>query len=163
MFTIGDYIVKSGEGVCRITETVYMDSMDGEKLPYYLLSPVQDSRSTVYIPVSGAYRDVRAVMQKQDAEALIASIPEIRALSVDTEKQREQTYKDVIRSCDPGRLVGLLKYMCIRSAERRSLGKKNTAMDDRYMKLAENALYSELAFVLESDASDVRDAIASSV
>ena len=35
MFTIGDYIVKSGEGVCRITETVYMDSMDGALRAFY--------------------------------------------------------------------------------------------------------------------------------
>ena len=41
-----------------------------------------------------------------------------------------------------------MKALYLRKQERIALGKKTTAMDDRYLRMAEDYLFSELSFVL---------------
>lgn len=163
MLTIGDYIVKAGEGVCRVDCEIMMKVPGGvEEVPYYLLVPVSDERIRVYLPVSENYTEIRPVMSRIEAEELIDAVPSIEAAVVDNEKLRETTYKEAIRSCEPEKIIAILKHLRFRSLERQAQGKKNTAVDDRYFAMAEKALYSELGFVLEKSDDEVRDLLADS-
>ena len=51
----------------------------------------------------------------------------------------------------------------IRNKKRTDEGKKGTAIDERYFELAENNLYSELAFALNKPKEDIGDIIWSSI
>lgn len=57
------------------------------------------------------------------------------------------------------RLVGIIKTLYLRKQERVDAGKKNTAVDERYFKLAENHLHSELAFALQIEKANVNEII----
>lgn len=57
------------------------------------------------------------------------------------------------------RLVGIIKTLYLRKQERVDAGKKNTALDERYFKLAENHLHSELAFALQIEKANVNEII----
>ncbi|MBQ1378322.1 MAG: hypothetical protein IIY77_10160 [Lachnospiraceae bacterium] len=160
MFEIGDYIVKAGEGVCKVDcKTVMKIPGDGREVPYYLLVPVSDPRIKVYLPVADEYPEIRPVMSRNEAEDLVVAVKGIHAAKVESEKARENTYREAIRSCSPEKLVGIIKHMYLRSAERQAHGKKTTAMDDRYFAMAEKALYSELGFVLDKSNAEVKELI----
>ena len=47
--------------------------------------------------------------------------------------------------------------------KREAEGKKNTAVDERYLKMTENMLYSELAFALKKDKDEIYDIISTSI
>ena len=158
MLNIGEYIVKSGEGVCVVDSTVDM-SFGTETRKYYLLIPVYDQKVKDYVPASGDHAGLRPVMTVEEAERLINEIPDIPETEITNEKLREQAYKDAIRSCDPRQLVGIIKNMYLRSRARKLQGKKTTAVDDRYFQMAEKALYSELGFILKKSAEEVRSQI----
>ena len=51
----------------------------------------------------------------------------------------------------------------MRRSKRLEQGKKNTAVDDRYFKLAQNNLYSELGFALHRDTDEVDELIKESI
>lgn len=53
-----------------------------------------------------------------------------------------------------GNLVKIIKNMYLRRQERISSGKKATVLDDRYFKLAEDKLYSELVFATVKTETD---------
>ena len=53
-----------------------------------------------------------------------------------------------MRTCDYRAWVSIVKTLYVRREERISQGKKITALDERYMKVAENELYSELSLSL---------------
>ena len=63
-------------------------------------------------------------------------------LNVTNDKQRENEYKECIRSLDGKEWVRLLKTVRERGRGRMEKGKKMTALDERYMKMAEMQLYS---------------------
>ena len=69
-------------------------------------------------------------------------------LWIPNDKQREATYKEAMRTCDYRAWVSIVKTLYVRREERISQGKKITALDERYMKVAENELYSELSLSL---------------
>lgn len=58
-----------------------------------------------------------------------------------------------------GNLVKIIKNMYLRRQERISSGKKATVLDDRYFKLAEDKLYSELVFVTGKDRNQIEKQI----
>ena len=147
MFEIGDYVVKINKGVCRIADIVHLDMSGVDKQKeYYLLIPVEDQGAKVYVPVEGREESMRCMMDEAAAWDFIRKIPAIQTKWIANEKLREQEYKAAIRSGKPEELVGIIKNMYHRRKKRVEQGKKNTAVDERYFRMAEDALYSELAF-----------------
>ena len=158
MFKKGDFVVNTNNGICEIKDVVTMN-MSGTDKEYYLLIPINAQTAKVYVPVDLSSQRIRLAMNKDEALSLIESIPDIHETYIENEKERERTYKEALNSRDPKRLVGIIKTLYLRRQKRLDAGKKNTAVDDRYFKLAENHLYNELAFALEIDKSEILDLI----
>ena len=53
-----------------------------------------------------------------------------------------------MRTCDGVELVRIIKTIYVRRNRRLRSGRKSTAVDERYMKLAEDNLYAELSRLL---------------
>ena len=158
MFKKGDFVVNTNNGICEIKDVVTMN-MSGTDKEYYLLVPINEQTAKVYVPVDLSTQRIRLAMNKDEALSLIESIPDIHETYIENEKERERTYKEALNSRDPKRLVGIIKTLYLRRQKRLDAGKKNTAVDDRYFKLAENHLHNELAFALEIDKSEILELI----
>ena len=164
MYQVGDYVVKSNSGICRIEDILHLDelSTDKEKL-YYLLIPLADDKMKIYVPAKKENPDLRPALNEEEAWELIHRVPDIEEASIPNERHREKEYKDAVKNCDPEHLVSILKTMYVRKRKRTLQGKKCTAMDERYFKLAENTLYSELAFAIGRDKDEMYDIITDTI
>ncbi len=159
MYKIGDYIVKNGNGVCRVDNVMYLDikGIDKNKL-YYLLVPLDDEKAKVYVPVDAAQQQIRKVMSSEEAYELIDHISEISEISIPNDKLREQKYRETLRNIDPVSLLRIIKTTYLRKKDRVEKGKKNTVVDERYLTLAEKHLFSELCLVLGKDKEEIHNA-----
>lgn len=164
MYKIGDYIVKSMNGVCKVEDILHlnMSEVDKTKL-YYLLIPIEDKRAKIYMPTDTTDVTVREAMNEDEAWDLIKRIPTIDEMWIDNSKLREQNYKEVVKNCNLDDVVGIVKSTYNRKKKREAEGKKNTAVDERYLKMTENMLYSELAFALKKDKDEIYDIISTSI
>ena len=81
----------------------------------------------------------------------------IEPLQVESERMRDDSYKKAMKSCDLRQCVQVIKALLIRKQEREAHGKKVTVTDERYMKLAEDGLYSELALVLGKEREEIKE------
>ena len=147
MFKKGNFVINTNNGICEIQDIVTMN-MSGTAKEYYLLVPVSEPSSKVYIPVDVAENRIRLVITKEEAWEIIKGIPSIESIWIENDKEREKIYKEALASREPERLIRIIKTLYYRKKERIDAGKKNTAVDERYFKLAENQLHSELAFAL---------------
>ena len=149
MYEVGDLIVYGRTGICEVTEitTLKMDGVPKDKL-YYILRPVREKRGKVFTPVDNEKIVMRRVISKEEAEELIREIPQIEGLWIGSEKQREEKYKECMKSCKCAEWVRIIKTLYQRKMSRLKQGKKITALDERYMRTAENELYSELSLTL---------------
>lgn len=149
MFEVGEYIVYGCKGVCLIEEITHIDipGSDRDRL-YYVLAPYGDGKGKIYAPTDNEKVTMRKVITKSEAEQLIKEMPSIEELWVTDEKKRELKYKEALKTCDYRAWISIIKTLYCRKQQRISQGKKITSLDERYLKAAENELYSELSLTL---------------
>lgn len=156
MYKIGDYIVKSVDGICQIRDILHLNISGADKNRlYYLLVPVNDEKGKIYLPTDTADSVIRKAMSEKEAWELIDKIPGIKEIGIDNEKTREKRYKEAICSGNPESLISIIKLTYLRQKKRVESGKKGTVIDERYLNLAENNLYAELGFALNISKEDV--------
>ncbi len=159
MFEIGEYVVCGNKGVCVVDNitTLNISGVDKER-EYYILKPRYQAGSTVYVPVDSP-RDMRRVLEREEAERLIAAIPDIPLLTIVNEKLSEQTYRDSMKTCSCEEWVRVIKTIYMRKQKRLQAGRKVTAVDAKYFHMAEESLYGELAVALDMSPDAVEEYI----
>lgn len=160
MFEIGNYVTNTTNGICKITDIISMNT-SGTARDYYLLVPIDEPTAKVYIPMDVATQRIRPVLTEQEAWDIIKNVSSIEGIWIENEKEREKVYKEALTSRDPVRLIAIIKTLYLRKKERLIAGKKNTAVDERYFKLAENQLHAELAFALNENRQNIASIIES--
>ena len=149
MFDTDEYVVYGNKGVCLVTDITQMDMPGSPKgRLYYVLEPIQNQASKVYLPVDNDKVVIRSIMTSDEAAALLKSIPEVEQLVVADEKKREVCYKEALRSCSGRLWISMLKTLYVRRKERISMGKKITALDEKYLRATEHELIDELSLSL---------------
>lgn len=156
MFEIGEYVVCGNKGVCVVEEitTLNISGVDKERA-YYILKPKYLSGSTVYVPVDSSKESIRKVLAPEEARKLIDAIPDISLLTIANEKLSEQTYRDSMKTNQCVEWVRIIKTIHLRKQKRLQAGRKVTAVDAKYSRLAEENLYGELAVSLGIDRDKV--------
>lgn len=164
MYQVGDYVVKMNAGICHIEDIVHMDEVSGNKDKlYYLLVPLSDGKMKIYVPTDHGDSVLRKALTSQEAWDVIGNISQIQAADIENEKLREQEYKEAIRSCRPESWVSIIKTMYQRKEKRFAQGKKEGAMDERYFHMAEEYLYTELAFAIGRKKGEMCQLIADTI
>lgn len=158
MYEKGNYVVNTNNGICEISDIVTMNMGSGDR-EYYVLVPIEESTAKVFLPVDIAGKRIRPAMNTDDAWRLIKEIKAVDEALIENEKEREKLYKEAINSRDPKQLISIMKALYVRKQKRLEEVKKTTAVDDRYFKLAEKQLYSELAFALGVEKSELNEII----
>lgn len=149
MFQVDDYIVYGGNSICKVLG-IGMPTINGadKKRQYYRLQPIYKNGSIIYTPVDNEKVVMRKIISKEETEALINNIPATEILYFDDDKMREEKYKEVMHTYECTELIKIIKTSYLRKEERLAEGKKNTATDDKYLKMAEECLYGEFAISL---------------
>ena len=157
MFQAGDVIVCGTHGVCRVEKVGPLSSAvaDRDRL-YYTLKPLYERGSVVFTPVDNEKMVIRPVISREEALRLIDGIRDAEALGIEDERKREENYKTALKSCRAEELVKMIKTINARKRSRAARGKKAPDADSRYVKLAEDYLYGELAISLDLERDQVK-------
>ncbi len=160
MFETGEYVVYGKNGICQVmgVTTMDMEGIPKDRL-YYILRPEGSTEGKIFTPVDSQKMVMRRLLTREEAEELIDEIPAMEVLGVENEKMREETYKKCIRSCQCRELLRMIKTIRFRKRDRISRGKKATATDEKYLKTAEENVYTELSMLLDIPKNKMEDYI----
>lgn len=162
VFLRGEYVVSGNKGVCVVEDITTLDiSGVDRKREYYILKPVYMTGSTVYVPVDATKETMRKVLSHDEAENLIREIPEIPLLTITNDKLLEQEYKNCMKTNSCREWIRIIKTIYLRKQKRLEAGRKVTAVDAKYFRMAEDNLYGELAIALDMERADVERYITS--
>ncbi len=164
MFEKGEYVVCGNKGVCLVENitTLNISGVDKER-EYYILKPVYMTGSTVYVPVDATKESIRKILNREEAKELIQLIPEIPLITIANDKLLEQEYRGCIQSNSCREWVRIIKTIYLRKKQRIEAGRKVTAVDAKYSRLAEDNLYGELAVALDIPREEVEGYIAGEI
>ena len=149
MFQLNDVIIYGAQGVCKIIGTEEK-SVSGKKRAYFVLKPVSDKGSTIFVPTDNEFvlKKMRRLLTKDEIYKLIDSMPEESALWVQNENERKELYKTILANGDHVELIQMIKAIHAHRVQREAEGKRLHMSDERFFKDAEQILYNEFQYVL---------------
>lgn len=160
MFDVGEFAVCGHNGVCRVEDitTLNMSGIDKTR-KYYILRPVSVNTSVVYVPLDVAETSLRGVMPREEAQKLVATAGQAEFLDKIDDRMLEKQYKECIKSNQCTEWMRLLKTVYNRRQERLQSGRKVTAVDDKYFRIAADNLFAELAIALDLPVGEIEQTI----
>ena len=149
MYQVGDWIFYGNTGACKVTDVSErkLPGMEKEML-YYTLQPLDDSCS-ISTPANGKIF-TRPLITREEAEALIDAIPEIDAQAYHNPvlRQLSEHYEKSLNTHDCLSLIKMTMSIHAKKEAAVSQKKKLGAVDEKFMKKAEDLLFGELAVAL---------------
>ena len=157
---VGQVFVYGTSGVCRVDE-ITVKECGFEKREYYVLSPVFDSRSTIYVPVDceKLSSNIHELHTKEQVYAIIDSVSCGGLDWVQNDKERAEQFRSILESGEDEKIIKLINLLHSRKKELSMSGKKLRSSDEMTMQRAEKLLYGEFAWVLGIEPSAVAELI----
>lgn len=149
---IGTYVLYGKTGVCLVKEQT---SMAGGL--YYVLSPVSDSRSSVYVPCGNAelIARMRPLLTREEIDGMLSDVDTVRLAWIDDRNERAMLYRTITGSGDRKELVRLLACLMRKKQERIAIGKRLSAMDENFLQECVRLVQEEFSMVLGITAKEV--------
>lgn len=158
MYQIGELIHYGSTGVCRIMDikTQNLPGVNKNQL-YYVLKPLYQE-CTISSPVDNQKVFMRPIITKEEAERLIDTIPAIKAEAYHSRVIRDLTehYEAAFASHSCKDLIELTMSIYAKKQYLEQNKRKFGAVDERFMKRAEELLFGELAAALEIKKEEVQ-------
>lgn len=156
MFQKGDYVMYHDMGVCLVEDVGIPvgTPLERKQKPYYRLQPVY-GKGSIYIPTDTPLF-MRAVMNRQEAEQFILSIPQIAVFEEQPDlKQKEAVYRHALETHSCTELTRILKSVYEKNLQLEEAGKKMGHNGQQFKKQAEALLYGELSIALQIPLEEV--------
>jgi CarD family transcriptional regulator len=165
MYQVGDWITYGNRGVCHVAEIKTIDSpwIDNGEL-YYVLKPLSQNY-TISTPVSNTKVFTRPIISKREAEQLVDGIASLEARAYHSERVHElaEHYKTFVVTHDCGDLIELTMSLYAKKQQVGEVKGRFGAVDQKFMKQAEDLLFGELSVALGIPREAVPGYIASRV
>ncbi len=157
MFEKGSYVTYRSEGVCVILD-IRKERFGGneEEEDYYILAPVNDMKSTVFVPVNNEtlVGYMRELLCAEELNAFIAECKEERLEWIPENRARNTVFKQILSVGSRKDRIALINTLYDRLDHMRSIGKKAGTMDIALLERAEKLLFEELSFSCEINSQD---------
>lgn len=147
---VGAYVLYGKTGVCRIQEQ--KDIKIGKQInSYYVLAPVSDGRSSVYVPCDNAelVERMRPLLSREEIDAILTEADDERQPWMEDRNQRAILYRSAIMDGDRIRLIRVICCLYRKKHERMEQGKRLSMMDEAALQECMRLIDEEFAMVLD--------------
>lgn len=158
MFKIGDVVVYSATGVCRISD-ICEKNFGSVVSQYYVLTPLMQKTSTVFVPVNNEQltRKMHRALSKSDFEGIFAKARSKQVLKLSTEGERRERFAEIINSGDRLLLIMMICELVELKAQQTMEGRRLHLADERLLNAAGTLLFEEISYVFEIEQNDAQD------
>lgn len=160
-YKVGDTVLYGSDGVCHIDE-ISERRIGSETLSYYVLKPVFDAKSTVFVPMQNQ-KLLAKMTDILSEEELLASLADAKLSPfgwTDDDGQRKEIFKEIIDTGCIADIIRVVRLLYIRKKELVACGRKLRVTDEIILKECEKILYDEFALVLSMNRESVPDFLA---
>ncbi len=164
MFACDEYVFHESGGVCRIDDVCLapLEHMASDRL-YYVMKPIHEPNSVIYIPVDSTQIFLRRLMTKEQAEELLDRIPFVRTIDEDNAKLLRAKYIELMKLHDPVEWVRVIKTVYVRADQQNDRGRRLSDTERSFAENAKRHLHTELSLALDIPFEKMEDYIAEHV
>ncbi len=156
MFNVGDTIVYTTCGLCKIDE-ITKKVFNGEVREYYILKPLSDSRSTLQVQVDNPVTNMKLknLLSRKEISDIISEIPNVKPYWIENENERKKVFSEIIRTGERIKILGVMISIIEHSKGLKDKGRKLHACDETYLNDATKLISEEFSYVLEMSKEDI--------
>jgi len=164
MYQIGEYVVYSIHGVCRILD-IERQNRAGTDVLYYVLSPLGSSGSRYFVPLDNqlAVSKLHRVLTREEFENVFHDLAEVDIQWEPDEQRRREKYRIAVQSGDRSGLLQMIGMLYLHKRSLLDSGRKFRIGDETIFREAEKLIHSEVAFVFGIDESGAGEYIKSEI
>ena len=164
MYKVNEIVSYSSQGVCEITEICQREAA-GRVMDYYVMKPLFDSRSTVFVPVENEklVARIRQTMTAEEASALIDNINSGDILWDDNDARRRELYQGILTEGLPYQLTCMYRTLILRKRTLEQCSRKLRSSDETCLRQAERLIARECAYASGEELSVIISRMSSAV
>ncbi len=149
MLQIDSYIIYGANGVCKIRD-IRKDKLCGTKQTYYVLTPIDNISSTIYVPVDNEalVAKMKNLLNRDEIVSLIADVKDQRLPWINDNKERGEYYTILLSRGDRKEILSLIHTIYHKRLELNKERKKLWAVDENALRRAEKIINDEFSLVL---------------
>jgi CarD family transcriptional regulator len=160
MFKVGDLIIYSGQGICRI-EDICEKTILGETKDYYILHPVAGSSLKISTPVDNKKVLMMEIISLEEAHEIIEAFRLPGLEWIEAASYRVQEYSNIVKSGNRKKISKVANTLIRKKHEAELNGKKIPEQDNRILNNIKNILFLELAIAFETTFEAIDERITS--
>lgn len=149
MYNVGDLIIYSSHGICRIDD-ICEKTYSGITRTYYVILPIEDSKLTINTPVDSVHNFMHKMTDRNEAEEILESFKQPGIEWIEKSHDRTRTYSDILKTGDRKSISKIANTLMRKKQEVESNGKKQGEADRSLLMLIQNILFKELAISLDT-------------
>ncbi|MGK7379618.1 CarD family transcriptional regulator [Planococcus sp. 1R117A] len=155
MFNIGDLIIYSVHGICRIDD-INEKTVSGITKQYYELHPLENSqRVTISTPVDNDKVVMLEMLHKDEAMQLIETFKEPEMEWNDNSNQRLAFFTDLLNTGDRKEIARAVNTLMRKKIEAKKENRNLYERDHKYLNTAQSILFQELAISLNTTFEEI--------
>lgn len=156
MLKVNDTVLYGTTGVCTV-ESIESKKIGRVTREYYVLKPIWQSASTVYVPADNKQllSKVRSIISPKEIEKLLLDLSKKDNIWIDNDVERKRKYGEILLSCDRTSYLLLLRTLYSKQCELSHQGKRLHIADERIMKEIQRLIYDEFAVAMKLTVEEV--------
>ncbi|ANU26384.1 CarD family transcriptional regulator [Planococcus versutus] len=156
MFAIGDHIIYSTHGLCRIND-ICDETVSGVTKKYYKLHPLENTLVTISTPVGNDKVVMLKLLQKEQALEIIDVFkkPEVESQT----PQNPKTQPNKIHSGDRMQIAGVINALMRKKFDTQIQKESFYAHDYKLLNNTQIILFKELAHAMDISFEDINKMI----
>lgn len=154
MFNVGELIVYSDHGVCKIDD-ICDKTYGGKTRKYYVLHPIEDANLKINTPVDNKKILILKMLDADEAEEIMESFSGTGVEWIEDVKLRNKEYNRLIQTGNRKDISEVLNTL-MRKKHETALNKKQLAEQDRkLLNKTKQILFEELAISLDTKPQEI--------
>lgn len=159
MFTIGDHIIYSAHGICRIDD-ICEETISGVTKKYYKLHPLENSqRVTIRTPVDNEKVLMLNLLDKEQAAELIETFREPGVEWNDNPNARQALFNKMIDTGDRKEIAKVVNTLMRNKIELQQEGRNLYERDHKILNATQSILFKELALSLDTNFQEINNLV----
>ena len=155
MFEIGDVVIYSEHGLCKIDDICKKD-LFGETRLYYVLHPIGEQTLKISTPVDGKKKRLMRTMNREEAEELMDVFGRPGIEWVDDPKHRARAYQSLVQSGDRQKIAEVTGALMDKKL---NTDQKIYDQDRKILNHVQSILFRELSMALGISIEEVANRV----
>ncbi|MCJ8008667.1 CarD family transcriptional regulator [Lederbergia wuyishanensis] len=159
MYIIGDLVIYSTHGICKIDD-ICEKTISGENRKYYVMHPIENNHQlTISIPINNEKVFMHDLINKEEAIEVLQSFKSPGTIWEEQANQRHKLFSDIVKTGNRKEIARMINTLIRKKIEVERNGHKLYEQDRKLLTNTTSILFKEMAISLNKNVDEIKELV----